>query len=139
MPSHAHRYLVNLEGGETVTLPEATAVLDSEQEQSVSDSATSTGLSVGPVTVEKAKEMAPSGATITLEPTSDFAFGNILFAGECNQLCPHCIGQCVDAHLSPSNLDRWPLPGASCEGWVGVCPSYTRRITQGWIPLSLAW
>lgn len=39
---------------------------------------------------------------------SGYDFANILFAGPCNRFCPFCIGQDIDARLSPNNLDTFP-------------------------------
>ena len=37
-----------------------------------------------------------------------YDFANILFAGPCNQRCPHCIGREVDPMLNHDNLDEFP-------------------------------
>jgi pyruvate-formate lyase-activating enzyme len=42
-------------------------------------------------------------------PAPHYEFGNILFAGPCNQKCPFCIGAQIDPNLSPNNLKKWPL------------------------------
>jgi len=38
-----------------------------------------------------------------------YEFGNILFAGPCNQQCTFCIGQQLAPDLSPRNTRQWPL------------------------------
>jgi len=44
-----------------------------------------------------------------LDISAPYGLANILFSGPCNQRCPHCIGQHIEAQLQPPNLSAWPL------------------------------
>lgn len=40
--------------------------------------------------------------------TENYLFGNILFAGECSQKCPFCIGKQIDQSVNKDNLSVYP-------------------------------